>query len=282
MKNITKLLLAGTALAAGGVANAAVIGTLPFAPGGSDIYLFVTASDGNSFVQDLGVNVDSLGVTTASVTADAAAGREYSVFGNIGTPGVLGNVVGTNGADAALQTFLANNAGSSFYYGMVGAAAGNGSQSTGQGRFVAGYTAAFGAQQFGDEPTTSNVSNAAQQTNAWFQGLNLGTATAYNAANGLGQNAVGSFASTSGRNGAALGTTLFLYELANYTDSTGIVDANVYADAIGITVSTTGVISGLSAASGGTPVPLPAAVWLLGSGLLGLFGIGRRRAAVQA
>lgn len=27
------------------------------------------------------------------------------------------------------------------------------------------------------------------------------------------------------------------------------------------------------------PVPLPAAVWLLGSGLLGLFGIGRRKAA---
>jgi hypothetical protein len=29
---------------------------------------------------------------------------------------------------------------------------------------------------------------------------------------------------------------------------------------------------------GSTPVPLPAAVWLLGSGLLGLAGVGRRRA----
>ena len=28
-----------------------------------------------------------------------------------------------------------------------------------------------------------------------------------------------------------------------------------------------------------TTVPLPAAVWLLGSGLLGLFGVSRRRAA---
>ena len=33
------------------------------------------------------------------------------------------------------------------------------------------------------------------------------------------------------------------------------------------------------AAAGNTAVPLPAAVWLLGSGLFGLFGIGRRRAA---
>jgi hypothetical protein len=28
-----------------------------------------------------------------------------------------------------------------------------------------------------------------------------------------------------------------------------------------------------------TPVPVPAAAWLLGSALLGLFGIGRRRAS---
>jgi len=35
----------------------------------------------------------------------------------------------------------------------------------------------------------------------------------------------------------------------------------------------------LSIAGNGAAVPLPAAVWLLGSGLLGLFGVARRRAA---
>jgi hypothetical protein len=41
--------------------------------------------------------------------------------------------------------------------------------------------------------------------------------------------------------------------------------------------------SGLSFTAGGTaPVPLPAAVWLLGSGLVGLAGVGRRKAKAAA
>ena len=81
MKTITKLMLAGTALTAGGVASAQ-INVPPTTPGGSDLVLFVTDTTTQTyFVQDLGVNLDSLGVTTASVQADVAAGRLYSVFG---------------------------------------------------------------------------------------------------------------------------------------------------------------------------------------------------------
>jgi hypothetical protein len=43
------------------------------------------------------------------------------------------------------------------------------------------------------------------------------------------------------------------------------------------TLSASGVTFG-AASSGGTTVPLPAAIWLLGSGLLGLAGVGRRKA----
>jgi hypothetical protein len=38
-------------------------------------------------------------------------------------------------------------------------------------------------------------------------------------------------------------------------------------------------LGNVSFAGNTAPVPLPAAVWLLGSGLLGLFGVSRRRAA---
>jgi hypothetical protein len=44
------------------------------------------------------------------------------------------------------------------------------------------------------------------------------------------------------------------------------------------TLSFNGGVAGLAYSGGGTPaVPVPAAVWLLGSGLLGLLGVGRRK-----
>jgi hypothetical protein len=45
-----------------------------------------------------------------------------------------------------------------------------------------------------------------------------------------------------------------------------------------LTLSASGLLS-VAAGSVTPPVPLPAAVWLFGSGLLGLLGVGRRRAA---
>src|SRR5579859_1400553 len=53
-----------------------------------------------------------------------------------------------------------------------------------------------------------------------------------------------------------------------------------------VTVTTLGTVTlganGLTFSASSPPVPLPAAVWLLGSGLLGLVGIGRRKASAAA
>jgi hypothetical protein len=55
------------------------------------------------------------------------------------------------------------------------------------------------------------------------------------------------------------------------------------SQAAGNTVASDGTLTlsatGLTYAAGTSAVPLPAAIWLLGGGLLGLFGIGRRKAA---
>jgi hypothetical protein len=49
-----------------------------------------------------------------------------------------------------------------------------------------------------------------------------------------------------------------------------------------VTLDASGVLT-FTGNSGGSPVPLPAAVWLFGSGLMGLVGVSRRRkAAIQA
>jgi hypothetical protein len=62
-----------------------------------------------------------------------------------------------------------------------------------------------------------------------------------------------------------------------YTMTMGaLITNNVSVSSLGtVTLSSTG----LTFTSGSTSVPLPAALWLLGSGLLGLAGVGRRKSA---
>jgi hypothetical protein len=70
-----------------------------------------------------------------------------------------------------------------------------------------------------------------------------------------------------------LGTSAKLYGVtADSFVSTNLVGTSVLGN---VTLSAAGLVfSAVTTA----PVPLPAAIWLLGSGLLGLFGIGRRKA----
>ena len=82
-----------------------------------------------------------------------------------------------------------------------------------------------------------------------------------------------------GADTAALGATaefeLALWDISSstftfVTNFTAIVDGNWYAISFG---DIAGQIQGVDLA----PVPVPAAVWLLGSGLLGLVGVARRK-----
>jgi hypothetical protein len=73
---------------------------------------------------------------------------------------------------------------------------------------------------------------------------------------------------------SALGTTVNLYGLTG-NGNTGAVQSYILGTA---SLGTNGTLT-LAANSGGAPVPLPAAVWLFGSGLLGLVGVSRRRKA---
>ena len=80
--------------------------------------------------------------------------------------------------------------------------------------------------------------------------------------------------------GVALGTQVDLFGLTGNGSAAG--QAQSYVLGTNLTLSSTGVLSVSSGTTTPPPVPLPAAVWLFGSGLLGLIGVGRRRAATAA
>jgi len=78
--------------------------------------------------------------------------------------------------------------------------------------------------------------------------------------------------------GIAGGTALDFYQVTGTGKNTDILSAVQFGNANGAAtwaLSSTGDLVYTTSAS---PVPLPAAIWLLGSGLLGLAGIGRRKA----
>jgi hypothetical protein len=80
---------------------------------------------------------------------------------------------------------------------------------------------------------------------------------------------------TGGSTGVSgLGTAWNLYGV------TGTTTSNVALSLLGTATLTANGVT-FAAAGTGTPVPLPAAIWLLGSGLLGLAGVGRRKTAVS-
>jgi hypothetical protein len=122
---------------------------------------------------------------------------------------------------------------------------------------------------------STGVVGAAQNTHTFFLG-DVNSATYTNGvsnSSGWGDSTLGKNAPMTYQgiaNGAAVGTAQTLYLMS--TEGAG-ADANVYASTGALLLSLNGTLSGAPVGA----VPLPAAVWLFGSGLLGLVGVGRRR-----
>lgn len=315
MKFTLKLIAASLALAAAGQASAAILdfGTAGNT-GGGEMFLAVWDQAGEkSYVRDLGIRFNdflpaaSLGLNTglagnkdktstgALLTAGTVApfggvGVNNVAFGatmsgapvvSAGTPLTAGYILNF-AADPTLASFMGSTLSTNFKW-MVGAFDSTGSQvSTGQNNRALTTSnddvAASGQNnaQLGQFATANNylANNNAKAGMAANNGsatasIALGDTVAY-FGNGIGANWANkaSFSSL-----ADVGSSAKFWYLGN---SSGV--ASDKATVIGFTDATwtLGTNGSLSYVAS---VPVPAAAWLLGSGLMGLIGAGYRKGA---
>jgi hypothetical protein len=262
MNTIAKVSVAG-ALALGYVsANATVVVPTSSGPSGTDVMLFAEVVSGTtilgSYAGDTQVAVgttltsSNLKDSTSSDSALASLISLGTSSGNTIEWGIMGGkftLVGNPNAGDIYLTTLPS--GASSLSGTIGTNLGSwstGLQNTlqvvksnaGTANSVFATTVAAGGIWDGTLATTA-TSNASN----WF---NNG---ASNVITGLGT------------------ATLYLV-----TSGASAATNTVAAEPGILTLSATGLTYTTAA-----PVPLPAAIWLLGGGLLGLFGIGRRKSA---
>lgn len=279
IKTAIQIALVGAALV-GGAAQAQIITNNATATGGSDLVLVVSDLTTNTFfAQDISKNplLDSA-YSKASVVADGVLTTDKNFNAT--------NAI-TTGHDAALATFLASTASTDTVdYSVM--ASDHTSTATALGSQRGLFTSTIdltGGNPIGSQSPTftngnvstfsNNFSTFAKNINSQYTTGNTSTVFGWGdqRASGTtfdGKNAPNSWISASVGNGAAIGTTQSLFLFA--TNGTGLTgSANVY------TGGTINIDAAADITYTPSTVPLPAAVWLFGSGLLGLIGVGRRR-----
>jgi hypothetical protein len=287
MKNSVRFVVAGLMLAGFATAQAQ---SLP-SSGSSDLWLFVSdQAAGTSFAEDTGVTLSSL-MPSGQLAAS-------------GGTTVLSTAISANfsvAASQALSNYItaANTAGQTLEWGVLGAQY-PGSTATSSIKTTGADLTVFDAQasagtNIGNNyglSTIATISSAFDSDVAYLTNNNAyksgGTSYAFSAGSSAAN--VWGAGGDSGNGGSTnlynqgpeqdnigLNTAVTLYGITGNGDKTSVQS---YILGTNLELSNTGVLS----ISGGTgspppPVPLPAAVWLFGSGLLGLIGVGRRKAA---
>ena len=270
MKTSIKLAVISAIALMGGVANAANVNTVSTAATGSSLILLLkNSTDGNYFYSELTPTVSSLR-TMSQLQSDTP--EQYSVVGaDVTGPLNESTLQGLNGYVAPnLQAYLAGNTGDVINWTIMASKAGP-NANNGQAALVVtsnndfldttpwfnqdAWTSATSFNAFlGNELNNATFTNGVSSTNGW------------GSSNAEGSNAPTSFNGAGYENGAALGTAQYVYLLG----TTGGDAANVYKSVSQLNLASTGELQY-------SAVPVPGAVWLLGSGLMGLMGIGRRR-----
>jgi hypothetical protein len=278
MKNFVRLAIA--AAVAVGASSGAFAQSLPNS-GNADLWVFVTdpgASD--TFAWDTGISLNSLTPSTLSTTAKATTTTDP---------------VTINAQSSALASFIASSTdGSALQWAVEGVQytgsspaadkapgsfVGVASQNVGAANISALKQGALGiwGQAFqGDVAYLSQTYTPGSGGSSYLFSAGSAGGNVWGAG---GNNNSGGSTNLYGQGptqaGTGIGTAESLYLLTGSNSTLTAVESYTLG-ADDLTLSANGT---LATAGGTSPVPLPAAVWLFGSGLLGLMGVGRRRAA---
>jgi hypothetical protein len=279
MKSSFKLALLGTAAAVLSPAAFADV-FLPTEQGNGELVLFVkNETTGAVYARGLGVRVNDV-LSTATIQGAPAPGTN-------GVPENFNYSLATFNPDGNLSGFL--NGTDSFSWTVM---AGDNADALGVGtrRFLTTlqtqYTAVTPETVSNNTLTASwgaNLTSMMNTLNAQIPGSTKGDGSS-TAANGqwdqtgaaVGSNADIWWSTTDNKNG--LGTAANLYVFAS-SGSDGSLTSRLF-QAFDVVLTSTGILQ----VSGEVvpQVPLPPAVWLLGSALAGWAGIGRRKSLLGA
>jgi hypothetical protein len=284
MKTITKL-VAGTAMLASAMGAHAAI-TAP-STGSSQLLFFVT--DPVSSLTYTEVLTQTVGTGSSVFNSGIATANASSAVEGVSAATVTTSTSFSYAASANsdLQSFISAHSADGLQYGIMGGAY---SSNSPVGRRVTGASLAVTSSP-DTTPYTNNGESkiagtqiAATGLDADISTLNQGT---FDSHNGTNQGVIGTAASVgqlidwygTGVNVvSAIGTSMELFGVSGNGKPSGFALAYDLGK-----LSFDGNTLTFTANSGtAPPVPLPAAAWLFGSGLLGLLGIGRRRNAVAA
>jgi hypothetical protein len=218
-----------------------------------------------------------IGVDETSILPAASIITNSTTFDALQQPVSTGTTLPTITADAALTTFLAQNGGhDSFSFGILAAGSGTGG-ATKQvpGASVVEFTSpqSIAASNL-NVPSGTTIASLVTSVSASVNTINsvIGTAKSGDVSSQFSPSSPEFDLYAASITGvSALGTDMNLYAMT--PDNTKATAGQLYTAGL-VTMTADGTLEEVGNTS---PVPLPAAVWLLGSGLLGLAGVGRRR-----
>ncbi len=285
MKKLVGIAVAG-ALALG-YQTGAMAQALP-GSGSADLWLFVAdPAKSTTFAEDTGIAISSIMPAYNGTTVDpryvsgaTALSGVFTANINLAPSAALSSYISSNGAsnlEWAIEAVQYNSA--TFQYakkpgGTIGITDNNLDSSLTSGMVLSNLET-WGSSFNGDVTYIDGAYTSGGAVYAWSSGGTAGQvwggppgSTAAGSTNEYGQGA--------DQSGIGLGTAATMYGVTANNGSTGLLESYILGQ---LELTASGTLETVGSTSA---VPLPGALLLFGSGLLGLTGIGRRRSAAAA